>query len=368
MSLVTTLRRVLPFRWTWSGVVEQVGLQGANVRRVKKTALGREVHLKLTLPATASRVQKRTERLAVAYGVARVRAVPDELRADRIALNFDRRLSVGSIAFPFEHKPIGLPPYFNPLRPFTLGLDDNTKPVSGIFYGHHILIGGSPGAGKSNALRVFLAYLAASRHVSLYGIDPKHIELSMWKERFTELVLGNEVQPTINLLTHLVDEIQRRAAYLSSTGTATLLPSSEFPWIVLVVDEWAEIAASGDTKERAAVWALLRRFVSLGRSVGCTAILCTQRPTSEVIDTGTRSLLTDRFALRCGDKYQAEAILGTGTYDQTDLVGATVGRALWTDSCPVLPFQFYEVSDGAVSDLVCAGLSPNRRLSIYIKN
>jgi S-DNA-T family DNA segregation ATPase FtsK/SpoIIIE len=366
MSIATTLRRVLPFRWTWGGVVEQVGLRGANVRRVKKTALGREIHLRLTPPMTPSRIQQKAERLAVAYGVARVRVLCDPLRADRVAIALDARLGVGSIAFPIEHNPVGLP--LNPLRPFILGLDDNTKPVAGIFYGHHILIGGSPGAGKSNALRVFLAYLAASRHVSLYGIDPKHVELSMWKPRFTELVLGNEVQPTINLLTQLVDEIQRRATYLSSTGTATLLPSSEFPWIVLVVDEWAEMAASGDTKERAAVFALLRRYVSLGRAVSCTAILCTQRPTSEVIDTGTRSLLTDRFALRCGDKYQAEAILGIGTHDQSDLVGATVGRALWTDGCPVLPFQFFEVSDNAVPDLVCAGLSPNRRLSTYIKN
>ena len=100
-----------------------------------------------------------------------------------------------------------------------------------------------------------------------------------------------------------------------------MLPSEEFPWIVLVVDEWAEVAASGSSKERARADELLRRYVSLGRAVGCTAILCTQRPTSEVIDVGTRTLLNERFALRCGDRHQAEAILSAGTFQPGDLIG-----------------------------------------------
>ncbi len=357
MSFATVIRRYLPIRWTWPSVAEKVGLQGTKIRSVAPTALGIEVQLRLKPPATLSHVQTRAEQLAVAYGVARVRVIADKFRADRISVAFDNRLGVGSIAFPVESNPIGIP--LNPLRPFTLGIDDNAQPISGNFYGHHILIGGSPGAGKSNALRVFLAHLAASRNVSLYGIDPKHVELALWKRRFTKLILGNEIQPSTDLLTDLLFEIQIRAAHLANTGTATLAPSPDFPWIILVVEEWGELAASGESKERNAVFSLLRRYVSLGRAVGCTAILCTQRPTSDVIDTGTRSLLNDRFALRCGDKFQSDAILGTGTYNQADLIGAEVGRALWTDGGQARPIQFYEVSDDAVPNLVCAGLSPN---------
>ena len=84
---------------------------------------------------------------------------------------------------------------------------------------------------------------------------------------------------------------------------------------MLVVDEWAEVGAAGSTKERQQIDATLRRVVSLGRAVGCTALLATQRPTGDTIDVGTRSLLAHRFALRCGDRYQADAILGVGTYD-----------------------------------------------------
>lgn len=124
---------------------------------------------------------------------------------------------------------------------------------------------------------------------------------------------------------------------------------------MLVVDEWAELAAGGTAKERARAEELLRRYVSLGRAVGCTAILCTQRPTNDVIDIGTRTLLNDRFALRCGDRHQAEAILSAGTFQASDLVGTNVGRALWSDGGPSHAFQFYEVTDDRVPSLVCPG-------------
>jgi hypothetical protein len=87
-------------------------------------------------------------------------------------------------------------------------------------------------------------------------------------------------------------------------------------------------------------------------------VLCTQRPTSDTVDTGTRSLLTDRFALRCGDRYQADSILPPGSYRPEDLLGAQPGRALWSDGGPARAVQFYEVPDSAVLSLVQAGFRP----------
>ncbi|MDA2974094.1 MAG: hypothetical protein O2986_06035 [Actinomycetota bacterium] len=83
---------------------------------------------------------------------------------------------------------------------------------------------------------------------------------------------------------------QRRATEMERSGTVLLEPAPEYPAIVLVVDEWAELAADGSSKQRDEANRLLRRFVSLGRATGCSAVLATQRPTSETIDTGTRAL------------------------------------------------------------------------------
>lgn len=353
MTGTTWLRQHLPIRITWPTVAHELGLQRTAVRAVKKTRLGQEVYLRLAPPTTRVHLETVAEGIAVAYGAARVRVRPSDHRADHVSLLIDFSLSVGTEALPNFHHPVGMP--LNPSRPFPLGIDDEGFEVVGHFYGHHILVGGIPGSGKSNALRVFLAHLAASRNVELHGIDPKRVELAMWRNRFTGLVLSNDAQQTIALLELLHREIERRTKHLSESGQVRLEPSKEFPWIVLVIDEWAEVAAGGTAKQQSSADDLLRRYVSLGRAVGCTAILCTQRPTSDVIDVGTRALLNDRFALRCGDRHQAEAILSAGTFQPEHLIGTGVGRALWSDGGPVRSLQFYEVKDSQIETLVCSG-------------
>ena len=348
-----SLRRHLPVSWTWRSVSETVGIPGTRLSQVKHTPLGVELTLQLVAPTTASDIEAAADAVGVAYGVARVRVHRDPLRADRIALSLDASTDIGRVALPPERNPVGLP--LDVTRPFTLGLDDNGQVFRYQFTARHVLIGGSPGSGKSNAMRVFLAYLAASRDVRLFGIDPKRVELVLWRDRFSGLLVGHDVDGTISLLEHLLDEVDHRTRALSKSGLASLPVGPDFPLVVLVVDEWAELAAMGDAKQRSLVASLLRRYVSLGRAVQCTSILCTQRPTSDVIDVGTRALLHDRFALKCGDRHQADSILGLGSYNATDLEAPQPGRALWSDGRPAVPFQFYEVTDAAVPELVCAG-------------
>ena len=346
MSLHRFVSRALPLHISWYLVAERVGLRGTKVVAVTETALGHMVDLSIRPPTTVVTVGLASHEIAVAFGLARVRVLESPSRADRLTVWLDARLSVGAIDYAPEDNPVGMP--LDPMRELPIGLDDNGDKVAFSPYGQHILIGGNPGSGKSVAMRVLLAGLAASRNVCLMGIDPKHAELSMWSPRFDRLVLGNEVGPTVELLLELLTEVQRRAIHLAALQTATLRPSPEFPWIILVVDEWAEIGAVGDNKERTQINTLLRRFLSLGRAVGCTAILCTQRPTSDAIDVGTRALTTHRFALKCGDRHQAEAILGVGAFVPDQLRSAAPGRALWTDGGPATAVQFYNLTDEQV--------------------
>jgi len=241
--------RRLPLRLSWPRVAKKLGLHGARYRRYQRTPLGAEIELRLVAPTTAKHVEQQAQALAVAYGVPRVRISLDSGRADRATVAIDERLSIGPLPFPDFHHPVGLP--LDPLRPFELGIDDHGHPVNLNVYGQHLLVGGIPGSGKSNALRVFLGHLAASRNVVLFGIDPKRVELTLWADRFTRLVVGNDAAETTQLLEELHLEIDRRTAHLSQRAQASLRPSAEFPWIVLVVDEWAEVAAGGTNKERA---------------------------------------------------------------------------------------------------------------------
>jgi S-DNA-T family DNA segregation ATPase FtsK/SpoIIIE len=354
MNLRLRLVQRLPFIISWPMVVDQIGLDGTKLVAVSETALGHAIQLELQPTNSVARVEMMSDRLAVAFGIARVRVLADPKYAHRVTVMLDQRLSVGSIPYVSEYNPVGLP--LDPLRSIPIGLNDSGDVVASSFFGQSVLIGGNPGSGKSVATRVILAGLAASRNVCLVGIDPKYAELSMWRPRFSRLALGNEVEPTANILNELLSEVHQRATNLSTTGTATLRPTAANPWIVLVIDEWAELGAAGDVKQRAHINGLLRRYLSLGRAVGCTALLVTQRPTNDSIDVGTRALTTHRFALKCGDRHQAEAILGVGAYTPDQLVSAVPGRALYSDGGQSSVVQFFNVTDEILPSLVCAGL------------
>ncbi len=229
MNLRLRLVQRLPFIISWPMVVDQIGLDGTKLVAVSETALGHAIQLELQPTNSVARVEMMSDRLAVAFGIARVRVLADPKYAHRVTVMLDQRLSVGSIPYVSEYNPVGLP--LDPLRSIPIGLNDSGDVVASSFFGQSVLIGGNPGSGKSVATRVILAGLAASRNVCLVGIDPKYAELSMWRPRFSRLALGNEVEPTANILNELLSEVHQRATNLSTTGTATLRPTAANPWI-----------------------------------------------------------------------------------------------------------------------------------------
>ena len=338
----------------WPLAADEVGLSGTRALRCERTPLGWSIALRLNAPTTVRTLASHADALAVAFGVAAVRVAGDPLRADRAQVALHLRPSVGPVAFPPYRRAVWLPTNAGSAVP--LGVDEDGAEVSIRLYGSSILIGGSPGSGKSTAMRALLAGLSGHRDTALFGIDPKRVELAPWRQRFTSLVVGNDARPTIDLLTWLVDEVQRRAAAMEHQGIVTAQPAREFPALVLAIDEWAELAAGGSQKERAHAQDLLRRFVSLGRAVGASAILATQRPTSDTVDVGTRALLAHRLALRCGDKWQSEAILGQGNDDAARIPVSSPGWGLLTTDHGPRGIQVYDLAAERIPDFTCAGL------------
>lgn len=244
-----------------------------------------------------------------------------------------------------------------PSLPVPLGLDEHGETLALPLLGRSVLIAGNPGSGKSNAIRCLLGChgFSGRRSLALVGIDPKRVELALWRPRFSALVLGNAAEPTLALLSWLVEEVQRRAVEMEREGVVELVPSAKRPGIVLVVDEWAELAADGSSKQREEAQRLLRRFIALGRATGCSAVLATQRPTNDVIDTGTRALLAYRLALR-SDKYGSEATLGSGHFEAATIPVSRPGHGFISDGAAVRDVRIFEVSPARVTAESCAGL------------
>jgi DNA segregation ATPase FtsK/SpoIIIE-like protein len=100
--------------------------------------------------------------------------------------------------------------------------------------------------------------------------------------------------------------LQARAAHLSATGRRVWEPSAGMPALVILVDEYAELAedapgAMGDTDS----------IARLGRALAVTIVAATQRPTQEAMGRGAvRSQMDTRICFRVRERRDVDLVLG----------------------------------------------------------
>jgi len=191
----------------------------------------------------------------------------------------------------------------------------------------HLLIAGATGAGKSvflNDLLVSLLYQNSPSDLRLILVDPKRVEFANYND-VPHLLSPVIVDPhkTINALKWLVSEMERRYRILSEVKAREIKtynqqnPDSKLPYIVLVIDELADLMAVSARE----VEAYICRLAQMARAVGIHLILATQRPSVDVITGLIKANFPSRiaFAVTSGtdsrtilDAVGAEKLLGNG--------------------------------------------------------
>jgi len=189
----------------------------------------------------------------------------------------------------------------------------------------HLLVAGATGAGKTialNSIILSLLYRNSPANVRLILVDPKRVEFPVFNDiphLLTPVIL--DTQRTLNALKWLVREMERRFQVLSSVRARDIRSyqalvqaslqkkqSSEMeqlPYIVLVVDELADLmAARGKELE-----ALIVRLAQMSRAVGIHLVLATQRPSVEVITGLIKANITTRIALQVASQIDSRTIL-----------------------------------------------------------
>ena len=182
----------------------------------------------------------------------------------------------------------------------------------------HLLIGGTTGSGKSEALNTILEGLTknySDNELQLQLIDPKSTELLRFEE-VPHLIgkIGYEPDDAIELLHKAVGEMQNRYALFREQKTNNLPKYNDIveaekrlPWWLIVLDEYADLTSdAGDKKE---IEALLKRLAQKARAAGIHVIIATQKPSSEVISTSLRSNLPAQLALRVKSATESRVIM-----------------------------------------------------------
>lgn len=294
---------------------------------------------------TWTELRTHAELLAVAF---RVRAV--EVEQDGPAAGWLWLLPEDAAPLPYAWT--AAPPALGPARPTAvpLGVSTTGHPVLLPLWdeagGISTLVGGMPGAGKTNALRVIAAGAVARSCVTVVWLDAKGGGDSRpFRDRALVVPDSADAAVAADVLGQVAELMQLRQR-LAGLGVELW----HFAPVLLLVDEWAVTAQSGSKEDRAAAADTLRTLVTLGRAQNLSVVLATQRPTSSTIDVPTRSMCTNRLALACEDTYSSHAVLGAGRPEAAALSPRRDrGSAYLTDGGPLTRLRLFDLPAAAVT-------------------
>ncbi|MGW3403713.1 FtsK/SpoIIIE domain-containing protein [Streptomyces zhihengii] len=277
------------------------------VRRVRGTATGMRVTLRLPAGLEPADVMAASERLRHAWGVHSVNTV--EVKPGFVELRMTGWDVLGQVRMPRRT-------VTGPLMVPVALREDGTAFVRDYRKVPHALTLGANQSGKSMYLRNLIAGLARLP-VALVGIDCKRgVEQRGYAPRLSALAVSPE--EAAGLLDALVQEMEDRFDLLSEHGVADVwnLPDGVRPVpVVVLVDEVAElflVTGKKDEERRDRMVTQTIRLAQLARAAGIFLEVCGQRFGSDLGRGATtlRAQLTGRVVHRVNDKQTADMGLG----------------------------------------------------------
>jgi DNA segregation ATPase FtsK/SpoIIIE, S-DNA-T family len=202
----------------------------------------------------------------------------------------------------------------------------------------HLMIAGATGTGKSvgiNTIITSLLYQNSPEDLKLILVDPKRVELTAFNgipHLLTPTIVENG--KVANSLKWAIGEMERRYKMLQEASSRDIFSYNEkikpdqkknivdeetgevigeeevkrLPYIVIIIDELADIMASHSKEVEAAIV----RLAQMARAVGIHLIVSTQRPSVEVLTGLIKANITTRIAFQVATQIDSRTILDMG--------------------------------------------------------
>lgn len=184
----------------------------------------------------------------------------------------------------------------------------------------HLLIAGATGSGKSvciNTLIASILYKATPDEVKLLLIDPKVVELSIYKNIPHLLVpVVTDPKKAAGALNWAVMEMTERYKKFASNNVRDIYGYNslnkegidKLPQIVVVIDELADLmmVAPGEVEDA------ICRLAQMARAAGMHIVVATQRPSVDVITGLIKANIPSRIAFAVSSHIDSRTILDMG--------------------------------------------------------
>ena len=155
-------------------------------------------------------------------------------------------------------------------------------------------------------------------------IDPKKVELSIYKNCEQVKEIANNLTETKQVLKDVLLEIDYRYRQLECYNCRNIesynkkVISTRFPYKVIVIDELADIilqdrqeptANRKNPLQEQSLESLICRIAQIGRACGVHLIVATQRPSSDIITGLIKANIPSRVAFSVSSKIDSRVIL-----------------------------------------------------------
>ena len=236
-----------------------------------------------------------------------------------------------------------------------------------------VVVGGTPGSGKTAGMTVMVLALYLSGCCRIHVIDGKGGDDWTWFEKYADTFVRDDLDLVHDTLLRLDAEMKTRISSMrqryGSSNYWNIRPDRRPPLEVVIIDECQSyfdtkgILGGKAAKDKATeITAAATEIVKKGRSGGYLLFAITQKPTTDSLPSALRDNCENRICFRVKTPEAGRAVLGDmpdGSPSPTDIPPARRGGAvIGLDNGQATMCRFAYVDEGDVEHALQNRMAP----------